>query len=205
MAFLRQSFLILFALILGGGISFAANSKKEQRAYAAAVSAFQDGMWNRAEIEFDQFTKKFPNSTNAPEAVLMQAQAEFKQGKFTNAITQLTDPNNLAKAGTLADQYVYWTGEAQFQITNYSGAAEIWTALAQNFPQSPLQLRAVVEASASYAQLDDWSQVEKILGETNGVFQRAAQLDSGNELVSRGQLLLAQAKFALKDFGGAAA
>ena len=53
MAFCRQSFLILFALILGGGISFAASATKEQRAYAAAMGAFQDGMWNRAEIGFD--------------------------------------------------------------------------------------------------------------------------------------------------------
>jgi tetratricopeptide (TPR) repeat protein len=44
-----------------------------------------------------------------------------------------------------------------------------------------------------------------LLEETNSVFQRAAQMDSGNELVSRGQLLLARAKFAQNDFTGATA
>ena len=63
--------------VLGGGRLFAAGAK-EQQAYAAAVAAFQDEMWSRAETAFDQFVKKYPESTNAPEAVLLQAQAEFK-------------------------------------------------------------------------------------------------------------------------------
>ena len=202
MIFQWRLLLILPALILSGEISFAASTAKEQRAYAAAVSAFQDEMWGRAETEFDQFKKNYPNSTNAPAAVLMQAQAEFKQGEFTDAIALLADTNSLAKAGNLADQYVYWIGEAQFQNTNYLGATETFVSLTQNFPQSPLQLRVVVEAAAAYVQLSDWTQTVALLEETNGVFQRAVQMDSANELVSRGRLLLAQAKFALKDFAG---
>jgi TolA-binding protein len=201
MAFRRQPFLILFALILGGGQIFAAGATKEQRAYAAAVSAFQDEMWNRAEMEFAQFVQKFPNSTNAPQAVLLQAQSEFKQEKLPQAIGLLTARK--AEAGNLADQYIYWIGEAQFQNRDFSTAAETFNSLAQNFPESPLRLRAVVEAASSHAQLAGWPDVVVLLQETNGVFQRAAQLDSGNDLVARGELLLAQAKFALKDFGGA--
>ncbi|HSY75201.1 MAG TPA: tetratricopeptide repeat protein [Dongiaceae bacterium] len=203
MAFLRQSFFILFALILSGGQIFAASATKEQRAYAAAVSTFQDEMWGRAETEFAQFTQKYPKSTNAPVAVLMQAQAEFKQGKLTNAAALLA--SRKSSAGNLADQYIYWIGESQFQIGDFPSAAKTFTSLAQNYSESPLRLRAVVEASSAYVQLDDWMQTIRSLEETNGVFQRAVQMDSANELVSRGQLLLAQAKFTLKDFSGAAA
>ena len=205
MAFLRQSLLILFALILSDGQIFAANSTEEQRAYAAAVSAFQDGMWNRAETEFGQFKNDYPNSTNAPMAVLLEAQAEFRQGGFTNAIAKLTGAISMAKAGVLADQYVYWAGEARFANSNFLAAAEIFSSLPQKFPESPLRLRAVVEAASAYMQLTNWPQMSVLLEETNGVFQRAAQLDPGNELVARGRLLLAQAKFALKDFGGTSA
>jgi TolA-binding protein len=197
MVFLRQSFLILVALALGGEMSFAVGAAKEQRAYAAAVSAFQDAMWSRAEMEFAQFVQKYPNSTNAPAAVLMQAQAEFKQGKFEPASALLK--SRAAAAGNLADQYVYWTGEARFQNGDFSEAAEIFNSLAQNFPESPLRLRAVVEAASSRAQLAEWPAVAALLEETNGVFQRAAQMDSANEMVSRGRLLLAQAKFAQND------
>ena len=63
----------------------------------------------------------------------------------------------------------------------------------------------MVETAAALAQINKWPQVVSLLEETNGVFQRTAQMDPGNELISRGQLLLAQAKFAQKDFTGAAA
>src|SRR5471030_2655629 len=85
---------------------------------------------------------------------------------------------------------------------DYPAAAETFVSLAQKFPESALRLHAVVEAASAYVRLDDWTQTIQLLEETNGVFQRAAQTDPGNELVSRGRLLLAQAKFAQKDFDG---
>ena len=192
-------------LALGGGLSFAAGSKKEERAYAAAVGAFNDGMYPRAETEFAHFIENYPLSGHLAEAVLLQAQAEFKQGKLADTIARLTDTNHLAKAGTQADEYFYWTGQAQFQGASYPAAAETWLALAQKFPDSRLRLRAVVEAASAFAKLAEWPQIVALLAPTNGVFGRAAELDAGSELVARGQLLLAQAKFMLKDFAGAAA
>jgi TolA-binding protein len=203
MAFRWRWFLILLALALSGEWGFAANTTKEQRAYTAAARAFQDAMWSRAETEFAQFAQKYPKSTNTPPAVLLQAQAQFKQGKLKPAIDLLNA--RMAQAGNLADQYVYWIGEAQFQNKDFSAAAETFISLAQNFLESPLRLRAVVESASSYAQLAEWPQVAALLQATNGVFQRAGQMDSGNELVARGRSLLAQAKFVQNDFSGAAA
>jgi TolA-binding protein len=208
MAFCRKWFLILTVLVLGSGVSLAAGSKKEERAYAAAVGAFQDGMWNRAETAFAQFVENYPASSHVAEAVLLQAQAEFKQGKLAAAIARLTDTNNLAKAGSLAGEYFYRTGEAQFQGEYYSDAAKTWIALAQKFPESRLRLRAVVEAAAAFTKLTKpagWRQVVGLLEETNGVFQRAVQKNPSDEQITRGELLLAQAKFELKDFDGASA
>jgi TolA-binding protein len=201
MAFRWQWLLILLALSTGGERSFAA-SAREDRAYAAAVAAFQDGMWSRAETEFAQFVQKYPKSDRMAEAVLTQAEAEFEQGKLQPAIALLTARK--AEAGNLADQYVYWIGEAQFQGGNLPAAAETFIALTRDFPESSLRLRVVVEAAAAFAQqTNEWPRVVSLLAETNGVFQRAAQMDPANELVARGQLLLAQAKFAQKDFAGA--
>jgi TolA-binding protein len=204
MAFLRQWLLIWFALILGGETILAA-SVRENRDYAAAAGAFQDGMYDRATNDFAQFMEKYPASDHAAEAVLLRAQAEMKLGKFADAVARLTGTNSLAKAGKLADAYFYWAGEAQFESTNYPDAAETWIALSQNFPESRLRLPAVVGAASAFAKFAGWRQVEALLKETNGVFQRAAQKNPGDEQVMRGQLLLAQAKFELKDFAGASA
>ena len=205
MVFFQRWLLILSVLVLGGGQLLAAGSR-EDRAYAAAAGAFQDQLWNRAETQLAQFIRKYPGSANVPQARLLQAQAQFKQQAFAGAIGLLT--TNLPAAGNLADQYVYWIGEAQFQGGNFSRAAAAFNALAQNYPESPLRLRAVVEAAAAFAregELGDWSQIVALLQATNGVFPLAVQTEPGDELVARGQLLLAQAKYALKDFGGAAA
>jgi TolA-binding protein len=203
MAFRWRWLLISFALVLGGGPLLAAT--KEQSAYAAAVAAFQDEMWSRADTEFAQFIQKYPKSTNAPMALLLEAQAEFKQGDFTNAIAKLTDPDNLEKAAALADQYFYWTGEAQFANSNFPAAADTLVSLSENFPESPMRLRSVVEAAAAYAQLGHWRQHDALLESTNGVFQRAAQLDPGNELVVDGQLSLENSKYQQRDFPGVVA
>jgi TolA-binding protein len=200
MAFRWRWLLILFALILGSGPVSAAGSK-EQRAYAAAVTAFQDEMWGRAETEFAAFVQKYPKSSNTPEAALLEAQAEFKQGKLAQAIALLNARK--ATAGHIADQYVYWIGEAQFQNVDLGSAADTFISLTRDFPGSSLRLRAVVEAAAARAELGQWPQVSELLRETNGVFRRAAQMDPANELVTRGRLLLAQAALRQNDFGGA--
>ena len=162
MAFRWQWLLILLLLLPGGERSFA-DSAREDRAYAAAISAFSDGMWNRAEMEFAQFVQKYPKSDRLAEAVLLQAEAEFKQGKLPETIALLTA--HKTGAGDLADQYVYWIGEAQFQGGNFPVAAETFIALTRDFPESSLRLRAVVEAAAVLAQTNEWPQVVSLLEE----------------------------------------
>jgi len=109
MAFIRRWLLIGGVLVLGGGQLWAGT--REQRAYAAAVAPFQDGLWSYAATNLSQFIRKYPNSTNAPAAVLWLARAQFNQGKFTTAMATLHEYQ--AMAGNLADQYLYWIGEVQ--------------------------------------------------------------------------------------------
>jgi TolA-binding protein len=204
MAFSRRWFLVLSALVLGGGQLVAASSR-EDRAYAAALNPFHDEMWSRAETQFAQFVQDFPKSTNAPMAVLLLAQSEFHLGNYTNAITRLTASNNLARAQAagLADRYAYWTGEAQFAGGNFMDAAETFVSLTDNFPDSPLGLSAVVEAAASFGQMTNWTRVDDLLDRTNGLFQRTAQLDPAGELVADGRLLQSESKYMQHDFAGA--
>lgn len=180
-----------------------AASAREERAYAAAVAAFQTEMWSRAEGSLAQFVQRYPKSTNAPMAVLKQAQAQFKQRKFAEAVNLLTARK--AQAGALADQYVLWVGEAQFAATNFPAAAATFTSLVDDFPDSTLRLSGAVKAAAAYRELHQWERLSALLEATNGVFIRRAELDGTNELVARGRLLLAQARYDQRDFTGAAA
>jgi TolA-binding protein len=195
----RRWLLILSVLVLGSGPLFAAS--REDRAFAAASAAFQDGIYDRAEVEFDLFVQEFPKSSRMSEAVLLQAQAQIKQGKNTAAIGLLTAPP--AAPGKLADRYAYWLGEAQFAQGDYDRASETFVALTKNFPESPLRLTALIEAVTAFQRLGDWPRTTALLGDANGVFARLAAHDSTNELVSRGWLLLAQAQLAQENFAAA--
>ena len=200
MVFLRPRLLIVCVLLLGGGPLLAAGGTREQRAYAAAVAPFHDGLWNYAATNLVQFLGKYPDSSNAPAAVLLLAQAEFNLGEFSQAMTTLKE--HQSQAGGLADQYVYWTGEAQSANSNFMAAADAFVALTKDFPQSPLCLSATIEAAAAYAQLGDWPQHDALLENPNGAFGRAAQLDPANQLVLVGQLLREKSKYQQRDFPG---
>jgi TolA-binding protein len=201
MPFFRRCLLILSVLTLGGGFVFADSSSREQRAYAAAVAAFRDNLWSHAETNLFQFIKRYPDSTNAPSAILLLARAEFKQGAFVNA-AQLLEQHKDA-AGILADQYVYWQAESQAAAGNYPEASKTFLSVARDFLGSPLRLTAQIEAAAACAQSVDWRRAEDLLDDTNGIFGATERRDPANELVSRGRLLLVQARYAQSNYAGA--
>jgi len=95
--------LILLALSTGGERSFAA-SGREDRAYAAQRPHFRTDVEPRG-TEFAQFVQKYPKSDRVAEAVLLQAEAEFKQGKLppASACSRRAKP----KPGISPTNYVY--------------------------------------------------------------------------------------------------
>lgn len=185
-AFLRQLLLIGLALILGAGRLAAS----EQRDFAAASAAFQDGMWDRAEQGFAEFIEKHPTSSRAPEAALMEGQAQFKQGKFSQSVALLE--TNEPAAGGLGDQYAYWIGQAQFTNGDYLAAARTFARLADVYTNSPWQLDGVINEAASRAKLSQWTYVDVLLQKSQ-LFQSAAKTNATDGRVMNGRLLLAQA------------
>ena len=203
MALNRRWLLIVFVLMMGGGHLLAAT--REERAYTAAVQAFNDKFYPLAETRLTQYLQTYHKSTNAPAALLLLAQSEFYLKNYSAVTNQLADPVNFEKARSagLADQYVYWQAEARFGQGDLENAAETFVALATNSPNSTLALGAVVEAAAAYAKLGEWPKMDRLLENTNGVFQRRAQLDPASEQVANGRLLQSESKYVQQGFGEA--
>jgi TolA-binding protein len=199
----------MFALILGGGPVRGGGpvpaASHEDRAYAAACAAFQDKFYVRAESGFTAFLQNYRKSTNAPAAMLMLAQAQFYQAKYTDAVARLTDTNNvaMARAAGIADRYLYWTAEARYAGGDTNGAAETFVSVSERFPKSTLAVKAVVEGAAAYGKLGQWARVDELLEDTNGVFQRVEGLTPTNPAVADGRLLAGESKLVQRDFGAA--
>lgn len=202
MATLCQWLSICLALELSASRIVAA-SGEETRDYRAAAASLAGGFWERAEREFAEFIVKYPQSEHLPEVLLRQAQAQFRQRKFAELIALLTA--NQTKAGNLADQYLYWLAEAQFQTSNFTAAAENFGKVARSFTNSPVRFEASVGEATSLAGLGQWQPVADLLSKPDGAFGQALAAKPDSEHAARGLLLLAQAEFALKRFAEAEA
>jgi TolA-binding protein len=100
---------------------------------------------------------------------------------------------NAAHAGALAEQYQYWLAMAHMTNNNYQAAAESFGALARDFTNSVRLLEAGYGEAVAQFKLKEWAKVVALLQSPTGTFRRAAGLRPADELVVRGELLLAEA------------
>jgi len=190
--------MVCLALVLSAGAAWAAGETREQRAYDPGVQAFHDGVWPVAEMDFAEFAEKYPDSKLLPEAGLLQAQALIKQNKFILAEELLMARRPLA--GALMDDYNYWLGEAQYLAGDWRSAADTLSSLP---PSSARALAGAVGAGAAMAKLELWPRLAAYMQAEQPLFNAAQQTDPDNELVLRGRLLLAQARFGQREFAAA--
>ncbi|MBU6399424.1 MAG: tetratricopeptide repeat protein [Verrucomicrobia bacterium] len=182
--------------------SVRAASPVENRAFDAAARSFNDGFYSRAEREWGDFVRQFPNADRLAQAVLYQAQARFHLGKY-DAVVDLLN-GRLAQAGKLADQYWYWIAEAQLQRGQTAAAAVAYARVARDFPQSPLRLRAAYGEAIAWFKAGDPAKALERLRQPDGAFQQSARTQPHAEFVGRGELLAAEVMFEQKDNAGAA-
>jgi TolA-binding protein len=181
--------------------SAAAPTAAEKRAFDAAVRAFADGFYERAERELGEFTAANPQSDLAPRAVLLQAQAKSKFKDYTGAVALLN--SRLAAAGSLLDEYRFWLAEAQFQLGDLKAAAAGFESVVAGFPKSSRRLDAAYREALARFKIGETTRAIELLRDPKGAFQTAAKSQILSEPVVRGALLLAEALAQQKDFPGA--
>jgi TolA-binding protein len=179
----------------------ATTNSAENAAYLAAARAFQLGIFENAEKGLDSFLQSYPESSRLSEAILLDARAKINRAKLAAAIDLLA--TNLPKAGLLSDQYRFWLGESYMQSSNYTSAAEMFSSLIRNHPESVRVLEASYDEALARFRLKEWSKVVELLQAPDGVFQTAARQRANDELVARGALLAAEALYSKGDYEAA--
>src|SRR5688572_8614842 len=137
----RQLICVLVMLFCGVA-SLRAAGYAENRAFSTASSSFQDEIWLRAEMQFAQFSEKYPKSERRPEAILFQAQSLYHLTNAPAAIALLSA--NFDAAGRLMDEYQYWIAESHYQRGDYTNAATSYRDLLRRFTVSPRRVAALV-------------------------------------------------------------
>ncbi len=196
----------LSALWLGlmlAGVHLQAAGTAEDKAYERVSKDFSKlQAWDRAEAESANFRKNYPTSEHLADVALIEAQALFKQQKYTNMLELLSTPQIQAVKG-VADQFTYWMAEAQYYLTNYHDAAETFARLVKDYPASTRRLDAAVEEADARVQMADWPHVIEKLGPADGVFQQMARTNLTDPRVVRGYFILTEAELAQKDYAAA--
>ena len=176
-------------------------SAQETRAFDAAIRSFQLGTYDRAKNELATFVEQFPASPKIPEALLLQAQCALRLKELDAARDLLT--TNASRAGDLADQYRYWLGETHIRGTNFQAAADTFARLILDFPTSPRLLEAAYGEALARFRLRQFQKVSELLSSPTGVFRRAEKVRPNDELVTHGDLLLAESYLEQRQFSEA--
>ena len=180
-----------------------AASTAEARAFTSATNLFGLGFYGPAEEALGKFAQAFPDSTHYSEAILYQAQALIKLTGFAQAVSLLAA--NQARAGTNADQFLFWQAEAHFRAGEYPAARDGFARLVAQFPASSRRLEAGLSEAAASMRLTNWPAAIDVLQRPDGVFQKAIRAHTTNDLVAGGYMLLAEAHLAEKEYARAEA
>lgn len=173
----------------------AADNARSERAFAAASNAYEIGLWDRAGRLFAEFAATFPESARLPDALLLQARSHFQLKQYEEAITLLT--RRKSAAGPLADQFQFWTAEAEFARGEYAAAARAYADLLREFPRSDRKFQAAYGQAFSLHRAGELAETIRLLTDPAEVFATLAAAEPDHLLSIRGRLLLGESLFRL--------
>ena len=194
---------VLF-LGFGGGLvlcvptSLRAASSAETRAFNTAADLHNSRQFPYSEKNFAEFVIKYPESTRRGEAVLYQIEACYKQDNFPGAI-ELAD-SQLARAGSLADQYLFWAAQSFLKMGNLPKAIDYFGRILKEFALSNRRMEAAYGQALALSQQGDRLRVIQLLQATNSPFVTLATQSPQSEAAIDGNLLLIDALFAEKRY-----
>ncbi len=177
------------------------------------LHSYNEEEWALVLTSFKAFTNDFPDSGHLPQGVLYLAQAEYHMAKarelndatklpwsFQDVVDLLK--NQSYRAGSLADQYLSWTAEAEYAGGNYQEAADLYARLARDY--DTMKAEALYREAECYYQAKDLPRVVQKLGAPDGAFQQLVKTNATGEPVAKAFFLLTETELALTNYAAAA-
>ncbi len=155
------SFLFLFA---GGLPPAQAQARTDGQSYVLGIKAYQDGLWDLAAQQFEQYLAKYPEGPLAPQAHFLQAEALFQKKQYQSAVAIYRNFVQQFKDSRLLDKVLYRLGICNHKLGNYPAAEEAYQRLLDEFPKSAFEQSVRLGlAEALYAQAEYTAAYENYL------------------------------------------
>lgn len=193
--------LIVFILLWLGVNTLAQGTagSAEDIAFNAASRGFQDGFFEKAEKDFADFARFYPNSERVAEAILLQAQCLFRLARYDETL-KLLDDTYLTKYPRVRDRSRYWIAEAYYQKGKYAEAAGIYGVILKDHPDSFIRSGASFGEAMAHFKMGQVTNTIHLLQNTNGYFHKISLTQTNDEFVLRGLLLLGEALLQTREF-----
>lgn len=145
--------------------------------YSDASRLQDEELYEEANVQFEEYIKKFPESTRADNAQLEIGRGYFLQGKYDEAISAYTEVINKYPNSDSADQAMLFIGDTYVAQDKYESALENYQKIIQKYPR--LGVKVAIDAKNRIEAVKDLQDDMKILSEGSDDSKDNAQYDIG--------------------------
>lgn len=124
------------------------NANKPEDMYASAMQAFNNGLYDEAELGFEDIIKQFPKHALAGNSQYWLGEIYAKQGNLNKAKAAFKDGYEKYKNGNKAAASLYRLGTTLAAQKNTKGACVVFMSFPAEFPKAGADLTRKVSAEA---------------------------------------------------------
>lgn len=124
------------------------NGNKPEDMYASAMQAYNNALYDEAELGFEDIIKQFPQHSLAGNAQYWLGEVYTKQGNLNKAQTAFKDGYQKYKNGNKGADSLYRLGVTLENQKNIQGACVVFMSFAGEFPKANADLSKKVKAES---------------------------------------------------------
>ncbi len=168
----------------------------EKIRYKLGWALYQTNQFAASQAMFAQQLQLAPTGELAGDALFMQGECFFKQGKYEAALQQYT----LARDKSLSSEQIttlayLHAGQAAAQLQEWQQSYDWLAGIAKQYPQSPMLLQIGYELAVAQQNLGNIAEAERLYG---SIADRAT-----GELAARSRFMLGEVLYAKQEHGQA--
>jgi TolA-binding protein len=170
---------------------------EDEQLIRVGIGAFKDGLYDIAERQFSNFTKRYPKHDNILDIYYLLGRTLFIRGKFKEAKAAFSKIMNEGKNVNYMDYTFLGMAEAETRLGNRDEALKLLLSFINKFPKSE-------QIDYSYYLLGLLELASNQLSSAESTFKKVPQYSKNNELVHSSFFWLGILSFKQKQFETAA-